>query len=149
MHKATISVDSRLGEGSCFKVEFLKGKEHYDEEVEFILDDAEAPVRMGQVVDIANASLQSETLVTAAGPEFEKSSSEEEPLAEDTSKELIGKAGGIAWRCSDTDGFGTAGAVPCCGVRRYRPWRTASDGGRTSSDRNFCRQYRHFLFGCF
>ena len=89
MHKATISVDSRLGEGSCFKVEFLKGKEHYDEEVEFILDDAEAPVRMGQVVDIANASLQSETLVTAAGPEFEKSSSEEEPLAEDTSKELM------------------------------------------------------------
>lgn len=60
-----------------------------------------------------------------------------------------GKAGGIAWRCSDTDGFGTAGAVPCCGVRRYRPWRTASDGGRPSSDRNFCRQYRHFLFGCF
>ena len=55
MHKATISVDSRLGEGSCFKVDFLKGKEHYDEEVEFILDDAEAPVRMGQVVDIANA----------------------------------------------------------------------------------------------
>ena len=48
-----------------------------------------------------------------------------------------GKAGGIAWRCSDTDGFGTAGAVPCCGVRRYRPWRTASDGGRPSSDRNF------------
>ena len=89
MHKATISVDSRLGEGSCFKVDFLKGKEHYDEEVEFILDDAEAPVRMGQVVDIANASLQSETLVTAAGPEFEKSSSEEEPLAEDTSKELM------------------------------------------------------------
>ena len=40
-------------------------------------------------------------------------------------------------------------AVPCCGVRRYRPWWTASDGGRPSSDRNFCRQYRHFLFGCF
>ena len=39
--------------------------------------------------DIANASLQSETLVTAAGPEFENSSSEEEPLAEDTSKELM------------------------------------------------------------
>ena len=58
-------------------------------EVEFILDDAEAPVRMGQVADFANASLQSETLVTAAGPEFEKSSSEEEPLAEDTSKELM------------------------------------------------------------
>ena len=42
MHKATISVDSRLGEGSCFKVDFLKGKEHYDKETEFILEDAEA-----------------------------------------------------------------------------------------------------------
>ena len=30
MHKAVISVDSKLGEGSCFKVDFLKGKEHYD-----------------------------------------------------------------------------------------------------------------------
>ena len=47
MHKATISVDSRLGEGSCFKVDFLKGKEHYDEEVEFILDDAEASGKNG------------------------------------------------------------------------------------------------------
>ena len=63
MHKATISVDSRLGEGSCFKVDFLKGKEHYDKETEFILEDAEAPVRMGQVVDIANSSIQSETLI--------------------------------------------------------------------------------------
>ena len=40
MHKAVISVDSKLGEGSCFKVDFLKGKEHYDETVEFILEDA-------------------------------------------------------------------------------------------------------------
>ena len=62
MQKATISVDSRLGEGSCFKVDFLKGKEHYDNETEFILEDADAPVRMGQVVDIANSSIQSETL---------------------------------------------------------------------------------------
>ena len=30
MHKATISVDSHLGEGSCFKVDFVMGKEHYD-----------------------------------------------------------------------------------------------------------------------
>ena len=35
MHKAVITVDSKLGEGSCFKVDFLKGKEHYDETVEF------------------------------------------------------------------------------------------------------------------
>ena len=46
MHKATISVDSHLGEGSCFKVDFLKGKEHYDKEAEFILEDADAPAIM-------------------------------------------------------------------------------------------------------
>lgn len=40
MHQATIVVDSRLGEGSSFQVEFKKGKDHYDESVEFILDDA-------------------------------------------------------------------------------------------------------------
>ena len=39
MHKAVITVDSKLGEGSCFKVDFLKGKEHYDETVEFLQDD--------------------------------------------------------------------------------------------------------------
>ena len=89
MHKATISVDSHLGEGSCFKVDFLKGKGHYDEEVEFILEDAETPVRMGQVVDIANASLQSETLVAADGRGVEESPSEKETSAEDNSKELM------------------------------------------------------------
>ena len=40
MHKAVISVDSKLDEGSCFKVDFRKGKEHYDETVEFMQDDA-------------------------------------------------------------------------------------------------------------
>ena len=89
MHKATISVDSRLGEGSCFKVDFLKGKEHYDGEAEFILEDAEVPARMGQVVDIANASLQSETLVAADGRGVEESPSEKETSAEDNSKELM------------------------------------------------------------
>lgn len=39
MHKATITVDSKLGEGSCFTVHLLKGKEHYDDTVEFILND--------------------------------------------------------------------------------------------------------------
>lgn len=55
MHKATITVDSKLGEGSCFKVDFLKGKEHYDESVEFLQDDA--TVGMGvaeQVTDIVS-----------------------------------------------------------------------------------------------
>lgn len=41
MHKGTIGVDSKLGEGSCFKVEFVKGKDHFDDAVEYILDDAE------------------------------------------------------------------------------------------------------------
>lgn len=58
-----------------------------------------------------------------------------------------GKAGGIAWRCSDTDGFGTAGAVLVV------VFGGIGLGGlllmaEPSSDR-FCRQYRHFLFGCF
>ena len=39
MHHASIRVDSKEGEGSCFTVEFKKGKEHYGEEVEFILSD--------------------------------------------------------------------------------------------------------------
>ena len=44
MHKATITVDSRLGEGSCFTVNFLKGKGHYDASAEFILNDSDTPL---------------------------------------------------------------------------------------------------------
>ena len=88
MHKATISVDSRLGEGSCFKVDFLKGKEHYDKEAEFILEDAEAPVRMGQVVDIANSSIQSETLIPDESEKIE-AVYEEDAAKEENSKELM------------------------------------------------------------
>lgn len=39
MHHATIHVDSKEGEGSCFVVEFLKGRTHYPEGTEFILSD--------------------------------------------------------------------------------------------------------------
>ena len=88
MHKATISVDSRLGEGSCFKIDFLKGKEHYDKETEFILEDAEAPVRMGQVVDIANSSIQSETLIPDESEKIE-AVYEEDAAKEENSKELM------------------------------------------------------------
>ena len=88
MHKSTISVDSRLGEGSCFKVDFLKGKEHYDKETEFILEDAEAPVRMGQVVDIANSSIQSETLIPDESEKIE-AVYEEDAAKEENSKELM------------------------------------------------------------
>lgn len=88
MHKATISVDSRLGEGSCFKVDFLKGKKQYDSEVEFILEDSEVSVRMEQVVDIANSSIQSEVALANATGLDEPLTVEDAP-GEDLSKELM------------------------------------------------------------
>lgn len=39
MHQATIHVDSKEGKGSCFTVEFLKGRAHYPEGTEFVLSD--------------------------------------------------------------------------------------------------------------
>ena len=87
MHKATISVDSRLGEGSCFKVDFLKGKEHYNSSVEFILEDSVAPLSMERIVDIANSSLQTEAAIVDA-PSLEISVAEEE-AEESSSKELM------------------------------------------------------------
>lgn len=55
MHKATISVDSKLGKGSCFKVDFQRGKEHYDETVELLKDDATAQLNITeQVTDVAS-----------------------------------------------------------------------------------------------
>lgn len=41
MHHATITVDSKVGEGSCFTVSFLKGKDHYEETVEFVAADVD------------------------------------------------------------------------------------------------------------
>ena len=69
MHKATISVDSSVGEGSCFCVDFLKGKEHYDDSVEFLQDDATAKTEiMGQAVEEHEASAQAdEEQVTESG----------------------------------------------------------------------------------
>lgn len=61
MHQSTITVDSRLGEGSCFKVDFLKGKEHYEKAVEFILEDSEAPVQMECLGDAADSLLPTDT----------------------------------------------------------------------------------------
>jgi len=87
MHKATISVDSRLGEGSCFKVDFLKGKEHYNSSVEFILEDSVAPLSMERIVDIANSSLQTEAAIADA-PDQEVSAVKEE-AEESSSKELM------------------------------------------------------------
>ncbi len=39
LHHATVLVDSAVGKGSCFTVVFLKGKEHYDGHVEFLVSD--------------------------------------------------------------------------------------------------------------
>ncbi|MEL5893812.1 two-component regulator propeller domain-containing protein [Bacteroides sp. GD17] len=58
MHKAVISVDSKLGTGSCFKVEFLKGREHYDDAVEFLQDDAAAGVEVAERVADAGSAVQ-------------------------------------------------------------------------------------------
>ncbi len=51
MHKGNITVDSRLGEGSCFMVSFLKGKEHYESEVEFLQDDSTVELELKPVSD--------------------------------------------------------------------------------------------------
>lgn len=45
MHKATIAVESVVNEGSTFEVAFQKGKEHFDQSVEFILKDYAFPVK--------------------------------------------------------------------------------------------------------
>ncbi|MDL2304390.1 response regulator [Bacteroides sp. OttesenSCG-928-D19] len=44
MHQAKINLDSKLGEGSTFSVEFLKGREHYDKYTEYLLEDSGSPV---------------------------------------------------------------------------------------------------------
>lgn len=83
MHSATILVDSKLGEGSCFKVNFLKGKEQYDETVEFILEDASTiSAHVAATVMDATASV-----IPIVEPEVE-SSSEEEP-GEGLAKEVM------------------------------------------------------------
>lgn len=63
MHKAKITVDSRLGEGSSFKINFLKGKDHYDESVEYILEDAEKEVSFEKVIDEQDLSDVADGLV--------------------------------------------------------------------------------------
>jgi signal transduction histidine kinase/ligand-binding sensor domain-containing protein/DNA-binding response OmpR family regulator len=47
MHGATISVESKLGEGSCFTVHLKQGKAHYTGDVEFILNDGKPASAQG------------------------------------------------------------------------------------------------------
>ena len=56
MHKAVITVDSKLGEGSCFTVAFRKGRDHYDGTVEFLQDDTTA----GMVVERMEAEKETD-----------------------------------------------------------------------------------------
>ena len=78
MHKALISVDSKLGEGSCFKINFQKGKEHYDDSVEFMQDDATVCLEVQRQQTEETVSPQSET---------EREAQENEDMA--TSKGLM------------------------------------------------------------
>lgn len=59
MHQATITVDSHMGQGSCFKVNFLKGKAHYDSTVEFLQDDMTASMIVNKE-SLAEVSSQEE-----------------------------------------------------------------------------------------
>lgn len=61
MHKASINVDRKLGEGSSFKVDFLKGKDHYEDSVEFMQDDTTVGM------EIIAATTESEEPETAKG----------------------------------------------------------------------------------
>ena len=83
MHKATITVDSKLGEGSCFKVDFLKGKEHYDESVEFLQDDA--TVGMGVIEQVTD--------ILSEIPD----SSEEENIEEESEESMDAKGDPSTW----------------------------------------------------
>lgn len=71
MHKAVISVDSKLAAGSCFKVDFLKGKAHYDETVEFLQDDAAAGTEAVEYAADADSPAASQTENPEAGQKSE------------------------------------------------------------------------------
>ena len=81
MHKALISVDSKLGEGSCFKIDFMKGKEHYDEAVEFMQDDTTAGL------EIRRQSMAGTEETVSPQPLAEEAPQGQE--AEETSKGLM------------------------------------------------------------
>ena len=81
MHKALISVDSKLGEGSCFKIDFMKGKEHYDEAVEFMQDDTTAGL------EIRRQSMAGTEETVSPQPPAEEAPQGQE--AEETSKGLM------------------------------------------------------------
>ncbi|MDH6314917.1 signal transduction histidine kinase/DNA-binding response OmpR family regulator/ligand-binding sensor domain-containing protein [Parabacteroides sp. PF5-5] len=78
LHKATISVDTKLGEGSSFILSFPKGKEHFGEEVEFIVEDYTLTTQPEQA-----ASASPSTILPTADKEDEDYNSELMLLVED------------------------------------------------------------------
>lgn len=71
MHHATIRVTSKEGEGSCFMVDFLKGKEHYGEDVEFVLSDS-----VEMVDAISRQEIPDEAVTVAETPSSEAAQTE-------------------------------------------------------------------------
>ncbi len=89
MHKATISVESKLGEGSCFQVDFLKGKEHYDKTVEYVVEDSvpvgdKVPVHLPVVLPVTNIT----TVETDLSTEDEDMPQQEVMLLVEDNQEL-------------------------------------------------------------
>ena len=85
MHKASIAVDSKLGEGSSFRVEFLKGKDHYDESVEYILEDTHEVTMFERVIDNNHPSVTEEI---AAGGGIDTNHSQQVMLLVEDNPEL-------------------------------------------------------------
>lgn len=54
MHKAEITVTSKRDEGSCFRIDFIKGKEHYDDKVEFLQNDIYNTASNGNIITTDN-----------------------------------------------------------------------------------------------
>lgn len=86
MHKASIIVESKLGEGSCFRVDFLKGKEHYDTAAEFILEDATFPLGGMEAVTEISHPEASPTVVAEDRSEDDSASKEVMLLVEDNAE---------------------------------------------------------------
>jgi len=84
MHKATIEVESKLGEGSCFILHFQKGKDHFDEKTEFILSDSDyLEVAKPQEIDSRSFTSPNEQDIN---PETDEAAAETMLLVEDNAE---------------------------------------------------------------
>jgi len=85
MHKARIQVESKLGEGSCFTIHFLKGKDHYDENVEFILSDS-SNFELNEILHSADIQYNEQSKNSEVTDENEDSMKETMLLVEDNAE---------------------------------------------------------------